>query len=104
MTAVPLAAAGAEVRSLQPMNAPLRVELLTRQGCGLCDRAQSLLEGLAREGNLAVSPVDIDADAALLREFDWRVPVVRVDGRVVGEGLITEAELRAALGRPAVAP
>jgi glutaredoxin len=86
------------------MNAALSVELLTREGCGLCAKALSALEAVAREGGLSVTAVDIDHDPALLREFDWRVPVVRVAGRVVCEGLITEADLRAALGRPAVAP
>ena len=79
------------------MPAPLRVEFLTRQGCGLCAKALSLLDRLAPEYHVEVATLDIDGDPALLREFDWRVPVVRVDGRVLCEGLITEADLRAAL-------
>jgi len=86
------------------MTAPLRVELLTRQGCGLCDRALAALTAVAREVPLQVDPVDVDGDPALLREFDWRVPVVRLAGRVVCEGLVTEADLRAALGREVAAP
>jgi hypothetical protein len=85
------------------MSAPLAVELLTRQGCGLCDKAQAALDAVARDLPLEVTPVDIDADPALLREFDWRVPVVRLDGRVLCEGLVTEADLRTAFGMPAVA-
>lgn len=83
------------------MTAPLHVELLTRQGCGLCDRALAALEAVACELPLEIAPVDVDLDPALLREFDWRVPVVRVAGRVVAEGLVTEAGLRAALGAAA---
>lgn len=79
------------------MTAPLPVEFLTRQGCGLCEKAFSLLAVLAAEHRLEVTSVDIDGDPALLREFDWRVPVVRVGGRVLCEGLITEADLRVAL-------
>ena len=86
------------------MTAPLRLELLTRRDCGLCDKAQAVLDTVAREIPLRLDAVDIDADPVLLREFDWRVPVVRVDGRVLCEGLITEADLREALARPVEAP
>jgi hypothetical protein len=79
------------------MAAPLRVELLTRQGCGLCDKALEALGEVAREVPLEVRAVDVDQDAELLREFDWRVPVVRVEGRVVCEGLVRAADLREAL-------
>lgn len=86
------------------MTAPLNVELLTRRDCGLCEKARAALEAVARNMPLAVHPVDVDLDPALLRAFDWRVPVVRVEGRIVAEGLVTEAGLRAALARPVGAP
>jgi len=86
------------------MTAPLRVELLTRRNCGLCDKAQAALDAIGRDLPLHVTAVDVDGDGILLREFDWRVPVVRVDGRVLCEGVVTEALLRQALqdlGTPA---
>jgi thiol-disulfide isomerase/thioredoxin len=86
------------------MTEPLRVEFLTRQGCGLCDKAAAALDRVARELHLEVLATDIDADPLLLREFDWRVPVVRVEGRVLCEGLISEADLREALAGPVAAP
>jgi hypothetical protein len=84
----------------------LPVELLTRRDCGLCDRALAALRAVAADLplHLQVRDIDADADTALLREFDWRVPVVRVDGRVVCEGLVTEAQLRTALHAEAGAP
>ena len=84
------------------MTAPIRVELLTRRDCGLCDKAEAVLGVLGREVPLEVVAVDVDAaGGALLREFDWRVPVVRLPGgRVLAEGLVLEADLRAALGLP----
>jgi hypothetical protein len=75
----------------------LVVELLTRVNCGLCDRAQAALDAVARERPLTVVARDVDADEALLREFHLRVPVVRLDGRVLCEGVVTEADVRAAL-------
>jgi glutaredoxin len=86
------------------MATTLTVELLTREGCGLCAKAARLLDELRSTLAFDVVPVDIDGDPALLREFDWRVPVVRVGGRVLCEGLITAADLRAALGAQAVRP
>lgn len=67
----------------------MRVVLVTRQGCHLCDQALALL------GELGVSPdlADVDADDALHRLYDFRVPVVLVDDRVVAEGRITREQL-----------
>ena len=84
------------------MTTPLRVELLTRRDCGLCAKAQAALDAVALALPLAVTAVDVDADPALLREFDWRVPVVCLDGKVLCEGVVTEADLRAALQKAGV--
>jgi predicted thioredoxin/glutaredoxin len=72
------------------------VVLVTRQGCHLCDEALSALKHLGVEAELR----DVDADAELYALYDWRVPVVLVDGRVVAEGRIDRAALKRAL--PAV--
>jgi glutaredoxin len=71
----------------------MRVVLVTRRGCHLCDEALSLLRELGAEPELA----DVDADEALFRLYDWRVPVVLVDGQVAAEGRMDRARLREAL-------
>ena len=43
---------------------------------------------------------DVDADDELYALYDWRVPVVVADGRVVAEGRIDADEMRRALIRP----
>ena len=40
---------------------------------------------------------DVDADDELYALYDWRVPVVVADGRVVAEGRIDADEMRRAL-------
>jgi len=40
----------------------------------------------------------VDADPELFRLYDFRVPVLLVDGRVVGEGPLDEQTLKRALG------
>jgi predicted thioredoxin/glutaredoxin len=67
----------------------VRVVLVTRAGCHLCDNALGLLREIGIEPELA----DVDADDTLFATYDWRVPVVLADGAVVAEGLITRQQL-----------
>jgi glutaredoxin len=62
----------------------VRVELVTRQGCHLCQDAEELL----RRSGVEVAHRDVDADQELFRLYDFRVPVLLVEGRVVAEGVI----------------
>ena len=71
----------------------MKVVLVTRQGCHLCDQALAHLESLGLHPELA----DVDADDELNRLYDFRVPVVLLDDRVVAEGRITRDKLEAAL-------
>lgn len=71
------------------------VVLVTRQGCHLCDDALHLLRALGVEPELQ----DVDADNHLFSLYDWRVPVLLVNGAPVAEGRITPEQLQAALGR-----
>ena len=73
----------------------MRLVLVTRRGCHLCDEALALLQELGKEPELA----DVDADEELFRVYDWRVPVVLVDGAVVAEGKIKKDVLQQALKR-----
>ena len=77
-----------------------KIVLVTRQGCHLCDEALSLLRELGVQPELA----DVDADAELHRLYDFRVPVVLVDGAVVAEGRIGRESLEKALKRSGRGP
>jgi len=70
--------------------------LLTRHGCHLCDEALTVIRDLGGEPEL----LDVDADDRLHDQYDWRVPVLMRDGRVVAEGRITRDQVRSALGLP----
>jgi glutaredoxin len=72
----------------------VKVILVTREGCHLCEEAMRLLEELGVQPELA----DVDADDELHRLYDFRVPVVLIDGAVVAEGRITREQLVTALG------
>lgn len=69
----------------------------TRQGCGLCRRAEALVAREARRHDVEL--VDVDADPELQRRYNVRVPVVAVDGVEVAELAIEPGVVRAALRR-----
>ncbi|HEV2028808.1 MAG TPA: glutaredoxin family protein [Candidatus Dormibacteraeota bacterium] len=71
----------------------MEIVLVTRKGCHLCDQALAMLHELGVEPELQ----DVDADDRLHDLYDFRVPVVLLDGRVIGEGRIRQDELRRAL-------
>jgi ribosomal protein S18 acetylase RimI-like enzyme len=74
------------------------VALVTRRGCHLCEAALAEVRALGLEPRL----LDVDGDAKLFDQFDFRVPVLLVEGRAVGEGRLDHATLARALGLPAV--
>jgi predicted thioredoxin/glutaredoxin len=71
----------------------MRLVLVTRQSCHLCTLALEVIRQLGAEPELA----DVDADDELYRLYDWRVPVVLIDGEVAAEGKINRESLRSAL-------
>ena len=76
------------------------VELLTRSGCGLCERVQRRLAELAAELDFELSSTDVDAaaaagDSALRAQFGDRLPVILLDGREHSYWDIDEPRLRA---------
>jgi glutaredoxin len=62
----------------------VKVELVTRRGCHLCQKAEALLA----RGGVEATLLDVDADSELFRLYDFRVPVLLADGRVIAEGRI----------------
>jgi predicted thioredoxin/glutaredoxin len=71
----------------------MKVVLVTRKACHLCDQALSLLRDLGFQPELA----DVDANPTLFGLYDWRVPVVLLDDRVIAEGRIDRDQLQKAL-------
>ncbi len=73
----------------------MRVVLVTRSACHLCDEALAILRDLGIEPELA----DVDADDRLHDLYEWRVPVVLLDDRVVAEGRVDRAAVEKILPR-----
>jgi glutaredoxin len=76
-----------------------RVVLLSRPGCHLCDDARRVVERVVADLGEHYLERDITLDPAELREHGESIPVVFVDGVQVAYWRVSEARLRAALGR-----
>lgn len=73
---------------------PPRATLYSRDGCTLCREAEVHVRRVFGRGSVDV--VDIIGDRALEDAYIFRIPVLVVDGRVVAEGRISMADVRAA--------
>ncbi|MDX1659415.1 MAG: glutaredoxin family protein [Nitriliruptorales bacterium] len=73
------------------------VEVYTRDNCGLCAKAEELVDDEA--GRADVRLIDIDENDELVKRYGVRVPVIVVDGREVAEGQVEPGEIRRALRR-----
>lgn len=71
----------------------ISLEFLTRPGCHLCDDAAPAVRRAARAVGGVVEEVDVESNDSLVRDYGLRVPVVRLDGVVIGEGTFTASQL-----------
>ena len=58
------------------MPAPLEVTLYRKDGCGLCDQAETMLASIAKRIPLRVTSVNIDSDATLQARYFLEIPVI----------------------------
>lgn len=73
----------------------IRVRLIERPDCGLCEEALAALRRLSRAKRLDIERVDVTRDPALLERYVVRVPVL-----VVGDAELDVAGIdEAAVGR-----
>jgi hypothetical protein len=72
---------------------PVRLTLITRQRCHLCDVARQALARVAEATGEAWTEVDVDADPRLQEEYWDRVPVILLDGAEHGYWRVEEERL-----------
>jgi hypothetical protein len=56
----------------------IRVRLMERPGCGLCEEALGALRRLSRRTRLDIERVDVTRDPGLLERYVLRIPVLVV--------------------------
>ena len=74
-------------RSASPDDAALRLTLLVRAYCHLCEDMRRALAPLARNWRAAIVEIDVDADPALEARYGERVPVLLLGSPDAGEEL-----------------
>lgn len=75
----------------------VRITLLTRVGCHLCDDARQVIERVSADVGAGWRELDVDADPHTADTYGDRVPVILVDGREHGYWRVEEQRLRRAL-------
>ena len=72
----------------------MRVVLITRRDCHLCDDAWQLLEAYQKRYAFALEKIDVDSEPELVGKYGQCVPVVLVDGQMRFRGRVNEVLLR----------
>ena len=75
------------------MSNPLRVIVLSRKDCHLCDVVYRMAVRLQLELHIDTKKVSIEGDTDLMERHGARVPVVLLDGIEHFSGNVTEGEL-----------
>jgi len=79
------------------MNMPVRVTILSREDCHLCDVVYRIAIHLQAELHIETSKVHIEGNRVLTERYGARVPVVLLDEIEHFTGKVTEGELRQAI-------
>ncbi len=88
----------ARAASAAPGTPPaVRVVLIGRAGCHLCDTARETVQRVSAELGVGWEERSVDADPELLERWADQIPVTLVDGRQHDYWRVDEDRLRAAL-------
>ena len=79
---------------------PVRVTLIGRPGCHLCDVARATVERVTAELGVGWEETSVDTDPELRERYADQIPVTLVDGLQHDYWRVDEARLRDALARP----
>lgn len=77
----------------------LKLDLLTKRECHLCEEMKTLLEKVRGDYDLAIAEVDIEGDPALFERYREEIPVLLIEGRKAFKVRATERALRRRLDR-----
>ena len=82
---------------LASMSKPIRVTILSREDCHLCDVVYRIATHLQSELHIDTSKVPIEGNKVLMERYGARVPVIFFDEVEHFAGNVTEEELRRAI-------
>jgi len=79
------------------MRTPVRVTILSRKNCHLCDVVYRMANYLQMELHIETAKVSIEGDRVLEERYGEKVPVILLDEAEYFAGKVTEGELRRAI-------
>ncbi len=74
-----------------------KITLYTKPGCHLCEDAKAALDSLRSEFEVNLEEVNINENPALFEKYQYLIPVMLVDEKIVLEVRIDARKLRRAL-------
>ena len=79
----------------------LTVTLYAKPGCHLCDDARDTLEAVLSDfdGRAVLTEIDIEEDAALMRQYGEEIPVVMIGDRRHSQWFVDDTKFRDRLER-----
>ena len=78
----------------------VRLTLITRDQCHLCDVAKDAIARVAEAAGEQWREIDVDSDPHLQAEYWERVPVILLDGKEHGYWRVEEERLLRDLAKP----
>ena len=84
-----------------PPAVPVRVTLVGRPGCHLCDDARAVVAAVTADLGVGWQELSIDDDPDLRARYAEQIPVTIVDGVQHDFWRVSEQRLRASLSLPA---
>nr|WP_088014871.1 glutaredoxin family protein [Gottfriedia acidiceleris] len=71
----------------------MKLTLLKKENCGLCEEAKDAIRLVQSEYEIEVNEIDIYSDDALLEEYQLMIPVIQIDGKTVAYGKIHKIDI-----------
>lgn len=75
------------------MTAKIKITLLTKPQCPLCEYAEEILLSLTDEVAFDLECIDITSDKRLHRKYQYDIPVVLMDGKFVAKHRLNRKEI-----------
>jgi glutaredoxin len=72
----------------------LKVSVMSKVDCPLCDKAIDQLKPLAAEFDFDINVVDIYQDDSLLEKYQIMIPVIIINKEEVDFGIISKEKIR----------
>ena len=80
--------------TVQPASAKAHVIIYSRPGCHLCDKAKQAIQAANCQDKYTLAEIDIESDPDLLKQYQFEIPVVTINGVEAFRHKLTSAAFR----------